>query len=124
MGRDEGIEGAVTGDRVNGVSHMMYADDLGLTTNDPGEMQKMLYRLRVYAQRKGLTANTAKSARLLVNPFPLQNPFTYNGVVLPEKDRFKYLGMLLDKKMDLKVAKEHAVRPYMAAQRKFWSLPK
>ena len=55
MGREisEGIEGAVTGDRVNGVSHTMYADDLGLTTNDPGEMQKMLDRLRVYAQRKG-----------------------------------------------------------------------
>ena len=44
MGREisEGIDGAVTGDRVNGVSHTMYADDLGLTTNDPGEMQKML----------------------------------------------------------------------------------
>ena len=40
MGREisEGIiEGAVTGDRVNCVSHMLYADDLGLTNNDPGE---------------------------------------------------------------------------------------
>ena len=38
MGREisEGIEGAVTGDRVNCVSHMLYADDLGLTTNDLG----------------------------------------------------------------------------------------
>ena len=123
MGREisEGIEGAVTGDRVNGVSHMMYADDLGLTTNDPGEMQKMLDRLRVYAQRKGLTVNTAKSEVVHFNctpVSPLQNPFTYDGVVLPEKDRFKYLGMLLDKKMDLKVAEEHAVRPYMAAQKR------
>ena len=44
MGREisEGIEGAVTGDRVICVSHMLYADDLGLTTNDPGEMQTML----------------------------------------------------------------------------------
>ena len=31
---------------------------------------------------------------------PLQNPFTYDGVVLPEKDRFKYLGMLLDRSKD------------------------
>jgi len=37
-------------------------------------------------------------------------------VVLPEKDRFKYLGMLLDRRMNPKIAKEHAVRPYMAAQ--------
>ena len=33
-----------------------------------------------------------------------------------EKDRFKYLGMLLDRRMNPKIAEEHAVRPYMAAQ--------
>ena len=55
MGREisEGIEGAVTGDRVNCVSHMLYADDFGLTTNDPGEMQTMLNKLRTYAEKKG-----------------------------------------------------------------------
>ena len=37
-------------------------------------------------------------------------------VVLPEKDRFKYLGMLLDRRINPKIAEEHAVRPYMAAQ--------
>ena len=39
----------------------MYVDDLGLTTNDPGEMQTMLNKLRTYAEKKGLTVNTAKS---------------------------------------------------------------
>ena len=43
------------------VSHMLYADDLGFTTNDPGEMQAMLNKLRTYAEKKGLTVNTAKS---------------------------------------------------------------
>ena len=47
---------------------------------------------------------------------PLQNPFTYDGVVLPEKDRFKYLGMLLNRRMNPKIAEEHAVRPYITAQ--------
>jgi len=37
-------------------------------------------------------------------------------LVLPDKDRFKYLGMLLDRRMNSKIAEEHAVRPYMAAQ--------
>ena len=32
---------------------MLYADDLGLTTNDPGEMQTMLNKLRKYAEKKG-----------------------------------------------------------------------
>jgi hypothetical protein len=100
MGREisEGIEGAVTGDRVYCVSHMLYADDLGLTTNGPGIMQTMLNKLRTYAEKKGLTVNTAKSEVVNFNSksvSPLQNSFTYDGVVLPEKDRFKYLGMLL-----------------------------
>ena len=43
-------------------------------------------------------------------------PFMYNGVVLSEKDKFKYLGMLLDRRMNPKIAEKHAVRPYMAAQ--------
>jgi hypothetical protein len=120
MGREigEGIEVAVTGDRVNCVSHMLYADDLGLT-NDPGEMQTMLNKLRTYAEKKGLIVNTSKSEVVHFNSesvSPLHNPFTYYGVVLPEKDRFKYLGMLLDRRMNPKIGEEHAVRPYMAAQ--------
>ena len=72
-------------------------------------------------REKGLTVNTAKSEVVHFNSNSdslLHIPFTYDGVVLPEKDRFKYLGMLLDKKIDLKVAKGHAVQPYMAAQRR------
>ena len=99
---------------------MLYADDLGLNTiNDPGEMQTMLNKLCKYAE-KGLTVNTAKSEVVHFyskSVSPLQYPFTYDGVVLPEKDRFKYLGMLLDRRMNPKIAEEHAVRPYMAAQR-------
>ena len=63
--------------------------------------------------------NTAKSEVVHFNSKSvslLQNPFTYDGVVLPEKDRFKYLGMLLDRRINPKIAEEHAVRPYMAAQ--------
>eukprot|EP00983_Pelagomonas_calceolata_P086225 1156720-Pelagomonas_calceolata.AAC.8 len=65
MGRDvsEGIRGAVTGDGVNGVSYMLYADDLSLTTNDPGKMKVMLNRLRAYAMRKGPSVNTSKKEK-------------------------------------------------------------
>ena len=62
-----------------------------------------------YAEKKGLTVNTAKSEVVHFNSefvSPLQNPFTYDGVVLPEKDRFKYLGMLLDRRMNPKIAEE------------------
>jgi len=44
---------------------MLYADDLGLlTNNDPGEMQTMLNKLRTYAEKKRLTVNTAKQQPL------------------------------------------------------------
>jgi len=68
MGREisEGIEGAATGDRVNCVSHMLYPDDLELTTNDPGEMQTMLNKLRTYAEKKGLTVSIVSLSLLCV----------------------------------------------------------
>ena len=86
----------------------------------------MLNKLHTYARKKGLTVNTAKLEVVLFSSksvSPLQNPLTYDGVVLPEKDRFKYLGMLLDRRMNPKIAaEEHAARPYMAAQSRILSL--
>ena len=66
------------------MSHMLYADDLGLTTNDPIEMQTMLNKLRKNAEKKGLTVNTAKSEVVHFNSksvSPLRNPFTYDTMV-------------------------------------------
>jgi len=50
-----GFMGAVTGTEGLRVTHMLYADDLTLTANDPVQLQKMLRRLESYAARKGLT---------------------------------------------------------------------
>ena len=58
----------------------------------------LLHKLCKYAEKKGLTVNTAKSEVVHFNSksvSPLQNPFTYDGVVLPEKDMLNDLGMLL-----------------------------
>eukprot|EP00983_Pelagomonas_calceolata_P023761 748029-Pelagomonas_calceolata.AAC.1 len=40
---------------------MLYADDLCLTSNLPDQLQLMFDRLHMYAQRKGLMINAAKS---------------------------------------------------------------
>ena len=56
-----GFMGAVTGTEGLRVTHMLYADDLTLTANDPVQLQKMLRRLESYAARKGLTVNVQKS---------------------------------------------------------------
>eukprot|EP00983_Pelagomonas_calceolata_P035803 1120415-Pelagomonas_calceolata.AAC.1 len=46
----------------------------------------------------------------------------YGDVALPEKEQFKYPGMLVDKHMNLEVSEEHAVRLYMAAQQRIKEL--
>ena len=55
----EGVSGAITAG-VH-VSHMLYADDLTLLTNEPRDMQIMLSWLAVYARNKHLIVNTSKS---------------------------------------------------------------
>lgn len=56
----EGVRGAVTGTDGVHVTHLLYADDLTLTANDPNAMQTMLNRLDRYARRKHLLIKTAK----------------------------------------------------------------
>jgi len=55
------VRGAVTGVADVRVTHMLYADDLSLTVNEPDQLQMMLDRLSAYALRKGLIVNTSKS---------------------------------------------------------------
>jgi len=52
------VRGAVTGIPDVCVTHMLYADDLSLTANGPGQLQMILDRLSAYALRKGLIVNT------------------------------------------------------------------
>jgi len=64
-----GCVGAVTGTERLRVTHMLYADDLTLTANDPVQLQKMLRRLESYATRKGLTVNVQKSYTVSFNAY-------------------------------------------------------
>jgi MarR-like DNA-binding transcriptional regulator SgrR of sgrS sRNA len=112
--------GAVTGTEGLRITHMLYADDLTLTANDPVQLQKMLRRLESYAARKGLTVNVQK--------FYLVNFNAYRNSAVPvlrlynqepeERDYFTYLGMLFDKHMNLHHAATHALRPFNAALRR------
>jgi hypothetical protein len=61
--------GAVTGTEGLRVTHMLYADDLTLTANDPVQLQNMLRRLEAYAARKGLTVNVQKSYIVIFNAY-------------------------------------------------------
>ena len=112
----EGVQGAVTGMPGFCVTHMLYADDLTLTANDHNALQKMLDRLHVYAQRKHLIINTAKSEVVHFNSSGPDVPVLRVGEVpLVHKESFKYLGMMFHKRMSMAKSSEHAVGPFMAS---------
>ena len=109
------IDGACTGTHNFTVTHLLYADDLCLTSNSAANLQSMLNRLRAYSCRKCLTVNSQKSVIVCFNSrtdnFP---PFFYGNDILPMSDYFKYLGMLLDRSLNLHNAAEEALKPCLA----------
>eukprot|EP00983_Pelagomonas_calceolata_P055191 1144027-Pelagomonas_calceolata.AAC.3 len=63
----ENVQGAVTGKSEVRVMHVLCIDDLYLTGDQPQQLQLLLDRLHVYAQRKGLVMNAAKSETVHFN---------------------------------------------------------
>eukprot|EP00983_Pelagomonas_calceolata_P042826 1138672-Pelagomonas_calceolata.AAC.1 len=93
---------------------MLYADDLCPTSNQPDQLQLMLYRLHVYAQQKGLVINAAKSEIVYSNSRGDYVPvFTLGGACLMRADSFRYLDMLFTKQHFFQ-ATEHICVPFLA----------
>lgn len=115
-----GCVGAVTGTETLRVTHLLFADDLALTSNNTGHLQQMLNRLRAYAMRKGLVVNSDKTQVVSFNTYPTSTveDVYYDGRKLEKQDSFKYLGMLFDKRMNLVTSLNHAGRPFQAALRR------
>ena len=111
-----GIEGACTGIPSFTISHLLYADDLCLTSNSPSSMQQMLDRLSTYSRSKYLTVNTQKSVIVCFNSRGSNLPvFLYDNEQIPLSDHFKYLGMFCDKNLNLNKAAEEALKPCLAS---------
>jgi len=111
----DGVEGALTSTPNFRVTHMLFADDLTLMSNNHEQLQNMLNKLRAYAHRKSLTVNAQKSEVVCFNSnsdnLP---PLNYNGTQLPYSDSFKYLGMVCDRSINLNTAADAALRPFTA----------
>ena len=86
------------------MTHLGYADDICLMTDDPARLQLLLETLQSYLQTKGLSINTAKTKLMMVastyGPPPC---VTVSGGPLQWVDRFRYLGLLFDRSGDLRV---------------------
>ena len=113
----ERVQGAITGNPNFTVTHLMFADDLFLTTTDHNELQTMLNKQRVYVQKKSLTVNTQKSEVMCFmnsRPGSVLPPLFFDGTQLPYTDTFKYLGMVCDRQINQNVAADAAFGPFMA----------
>ena len=97
-------------------SHLLYADDLTLLTNEPRDMQIMLSRLAVYARNKHLIVNTSKSKAVHFNSTGENVPvFDVGGATLHHKDSIRYLGMIFYRTLNMAKYAEHASRPFLAS---------
>ena len=90
-----GLMGAVTGTEGLRVTHMLYADDLTLTANDPVQSQKMLRRLESYAARKGLTVNVQKSYIVNFNAYRNSSVPVFRLYNQELEERFFYLPWIV-----------------------------
>lgn len=69
----DGLKRALTGTQNFLVTHMLFADDLSLVSNDTILMQTRLNKLRACALRKSLTDNTQKSEVIPIGMFQLSH---------------------------------------------------
>ena len=112
----EGVQGTIMGIPNLTVTHLLFADDHSLTFTDHNELQTMQNKLRVYAQKKSLTVNTEKSEVMCFNSRPgsFLPPLFFNGTQLPYTDTLLYLSMVCDRQINLNIAADAALQPFMA----------
>jgi len=110
------VKGALTGTPNFLVTHMLFADDLCLVSNDPYHMQTMLDKLRAYAQKKSLTVNTQKSEVMCFNSYPRNLlPLLFDGAQLPPLHRLLQIsGHGCDRHINLNTAADAALRLFTA----------
>ena len=91
------------------VSHMLYADELTLLTNEPRDMQIMLSRLAVYDRNKHLIVKTSKIEVVHFNSAGENVPvFDVGSATLHHKNYFRYLGMVFYRTLNMAKSPEHA----------------
>jgi hypothetical protein len=113
------------------VSHVFYADDLGLMSFTEAGLNAMLSDLHRYARLKGLTVNATKSEVVVFGTrnIPVRRPngagdveFLYGGARLAVKPDFKYLGLLFCNSLSMGKMQEQRARGLMAAIRQVGTL--
>ena len=94
--------------------NMLFADDLSLPSNEHADLQTMLNKLRICAEKKSHCKHTEVRGNVLLSISENPPPLYFDGELLPYTDSFKHLGMVCDKQINLNTAADAALRPFTA----------
>jgi hypothetical protein len=103
------------------VTHVLFADDLVICELSQHRTQVQISRLAEYPACKGLTVNVDKCALMVCNDKRLSGRadqvVLYQGVRIPVVDGFKYVGLWMDRHMNMREAATRTRGGSMAAWR-------
>jgi hypothetical protein len=92
------------------IKYLLYADDLVLLANQPGELQKALNQLCQYVGESKLTVNALKTKCVaFYNGSRPTAHFHFNGQVLENCNKFTYLGVVFTTRLSARKHIEHVV---------------
>ena len=95
---------------------LLYADDLVILAESREMLQKRLDVLYTYCRDNNLKVNINKSKVIAFNSRKNIDLLLYNGCILQEVDKFKYLGMTFNRTVNLKYSQKALVQQSIKAR--------
>ena len=95
---------------------LLYADDLVILAGSREMLQKKLDVLYTYCSDNNLKVNINKSKVIAFNSRKNIDMLLYNGCILQEVDKFKYLGMTFNRTVNLKYSQKALVQQSIKAR--------
>lgn len=112
------LEWSKYGLNVNGVqlTHLRFADDLILISQDPGNLQEMLKQLVYESEKVGLSINTTKT-KAMTNSIHI--PITIQDSTIAYVEEYMYLGQIIS---PTEITSKEINNRINLAWKRFWSL--
>ena len=98
------------------INVLLYADDLAILANSRDELQRKLNLLYLYCKDRSLNVNVNKSKIMVFNARKDTEPFMYNDFILEEVDSFKYLGLTINRRANLKYCQHTLIKQALRAK--------
>lgn len=95
---------------------LLYADDLAILAESKISLQKKLDLLYDYCKVQQLTVNISKSKIIVFNATKKSEPILYNDCILEEVDDFKYLGITLNRKGNMRYSQQILIKQAIRAR--------